>query len=718
MEILVKYSGQHQQVERGDGLFHLENLNHKSHRNQILSSIGTKTRQLAVFTIEISIFAGTMQIDFHFNRHIRDKLAVQGWINAYSTVLDDLLTRLKKMKPAYTPRYFPLVSLTNNDLTLIEECCLPNTGKDSLDEVQCRPRQSPLPFKPSKTSNNPISILETIRLEAATFENSFPYSLFSSNYIADMLPATDFQALSVAGALSQTQVGLKYFVFNCDGPQNLSNIRRSCLKLIEELDILRTLYVFSGEHMMQVILRSYDPDIQIYQTQDDIESFTNQFIRRGMDRPLRFGQPFVHFAIVTRKSTLQHRVILRFTHAEYDHISLPVIVDTLRSLFLDRDIHKKPAFSSYLYDLYARKTKETLQYWTSFLRGSSMPQISSIVGSNKQTPLKIRTLPAKTVVTNKISSDGITSAVVVKAAWSLLLARYTNTADVVFGDTVNGRISAAPDVAEAVGCCATLIPARVVIQDHWKVNDLLHHIRDQQLANMEHDGLGFREMIQKCTDWSTATRCSSAVNLIPHGASNPTPHDAQFGVSGASFQDLTSHTDISITSIAHSDHLEISLSFAFESIFEDTANVLLSLLCETVEQFLSFPQRRLADFSMKRLVGLWHLQNRSVEPCRISEVIYHQAQIDNVPEALLSIVQKTWTLALQERRGRTITSPRPTFSDLGGDIIDAARVVSLLQQQDLHVVIDDVLECSSPLELSQLICQSLNPTSDGSRSKT
>ncbi|PCG90611.1 hypothetical protein PENOC_101240 [Penicillium occitanis (nom. inval.)] len=588
MEILVKYSGQHQQVERGDGLFHLENLNHKSHRNQILSSIGTKTRQLAVFTIEISIFAGTMQIDFHFNRHIRDKLAVQGWINAYSTVLDDLLTRLKKMKPAYTPRYFPLVSLTNNDLTLIEECCLPNTGKDSLDEVQCRPRQSPLPFKPSKTSNNPISILETIRLEAATFENSFPYSLFSSNYIADMLPATDFQALSVAGALSQTQVGLKYFVFNCDGPQNLSNIRRSCLKLIEELDILRTLYVFSGEHMMQVILRSYDPDIQIYQTQDDIESFTNQFIRRGMDRPLRFGQPFVHFAIVTRKSTLQHRVILRFTHAEYDHISLPVIVDTLRSLFLDRDIHKKPAFSSYLYDLYARKTKETLQYWTSFLRGSSMPQISSIVGSNKQTPLKIRTLPAKTVVTNKISSDGITSAVVVKAAWSLLLARYTNTADVVFGDTVNGRISAAPDVAEAVGCCATLIPARVVIQDHWKVNDLLHHIRDQQLANMEHDGLGFREMIQKCTDWSTATRCSSAVNLIPHGASNPTPHDAQFGVSGASFQDLTSHTDISITSIAHSDHLEISLSFAFESIFEDTANFPPEETCGFLDETFSW----------------------------------------------------------------------------------------------------------------------------------
>jgi hypothetical protein len=184
-----------------------------------------------------------------------------------------------------------------------------------------------------------------------------------------------------------------------------------------------------------------------------------------------------------------------------------------------------------------------------------------------------------------------------------------------------------------------------------------------------------------------------------------TPHDAQYGVSGASFEDRTSHTDISITSIAHSDHLEISLSFAFESIFEDTANVLLSLLCKTVEQFLSFPQRSLADFSMESLVGLWHLQNRSVEPCRTSEAIYEHAQMDNVPEALLSTVQRTWTLALQERRGRTITSSKPTFSDLGGDIIDAARVVSLLQQQDLHVVIDDVLECSSPLELAQLICQ-------------
>ncbi|CRG88519.1 hypothetical protein PISL3812_05550 [Talaromyces islandicus] len=702
MEVLVNYGGLYHQAEREDSIFRLEMSSNDTSSAQPLSSVGPKMRQLAVFTIEVSVFAGTTKIDFNFSRHIRHRPAIQGWVKAYPTVLDDLLDRLKVIKPTCTPSNFPIVRLTDNDLTVIQRRYLPDMVNDSLNNVKSRPRPATLPFKHFKPLDNSFSLLETVHLETDTRQDAFPYAPFSSNYIADVLPATDFQALSVAGALSKTQVGVKYYVVNCDGPQELSNLRHSCLKLIEELEVLRTLYVFYGEHMVQVILRSYDPDIQICQTQQDIESFTNEFIQRGMDRPSRFGQPLAHFAIVTRKSTLQHRIILRITHAEYDRTSLPVIVETLRSFLLDRYVHKQPAFSSYVYDLYSRKTQETLRYWTLFLRGSSMPQISSILDPTKQTPLKIRMLPAKTIMTKNISSDGITSAIVVKAAWGLLLARYTNTTDVVFGDTINGRVSASPTVAEAVGCCATLIPARVVIQDHWKVIDLLHRIRDQQLANMEHDSLGFREMIQKCTDWSTSTRCTSAVNLIPHGAFMSSPGDAQYSVSDVLLEDRTSHADITITSVAHSDHLELSLGFAFESIFEDTANILLSLLCETVEEFLSSPQKGLADFSMKSLAGLWQLQNRSPEPHRAPKVIVEQSHKE-VPESLLSTVKNTWTLALRERRGRTITPSKPTFSDLGGDIIDAARVVSLLQQQNLHVTVDDVLESSSPLELADLI---------------
>jgi hypothetical protein len=372
-----------------------------------------------------------MQIDLNLSRHIRHKPAIQGWIQTYAAVLDELLARLKEMNPTCTSSDFPLVRLMDNCLTVIEQHCPSRMGT----------RQPPLPFKPYQAFNNPY-LLETVHLENVTHQNISDHTTFSSNYIADVLPATDFQALSVAGALSRSQVGVKHYVIDCDGPQIFSNIRRSCLKLIEELEILCTLYVYHGEHMMQVILRSYDPEIQICQVQHDITSFINDFIRRGMDRPLRFRQPLVHFALVTRNSTLQHRI----THAEYDRTSLPVIMETLRSFFRDLYVHKQPAFSSHLYDLCSRKKQETLQYWTSFLRGFSMPQISSILNPTKQTPLKIRTLPSKTIIQKNISSDGITSAVVIKAAWGLLLACYTNTVDVVFGDTINGRVSAAPAV--------------------------------------------------------------------------------------------------------------------------------------------------------------------------------------------------------------------------------------------------------------------------------
>jgi hypothetical protein len=83
-------------------------------------------------------------------------------------------------------------------------------------------------------------------------------------------------------------------------------------------------------------------------------------------------------------------------------------------------------------------------------------------------------------------------------------------------------------------------------------------------------------------------------------------HDAQYSVSDISFKDRTNH--------AHSDHLKISLTFALQSIFEDTAKVLLILQSEIVEEFLSFPQKSLTEFSMEGLAGLWQLQNKSPEP--------------------------------------------------------------------------------------------------------
>jgi hypothetical protein len=78
-----------------------------------------------------------------------------------------------------------------------------------------------------------------------------------------------------------------------------------------------------------------------------------------MDRPLQFVQPLVYFAIVTRKSTLQHRVILRITHAKYDRTSLPIIMESLRSFFLDRYVHKQPAFFLSVRSVLTEKTRDT-----------------------------------------------------------------------------------------------------------------------------------------------------------------------------------------------------------------------------------------------------------------------------------------------------------------------------------------------------------------------
>lgn len=114
----------------------------------------------------------------------------------------------------------------------------------------------------------------------------------------------------------------------------------------------------------------------------------------------------------------------------------------------------------------------------------------------------------------------MTNAIVVKAAWALVLSLVVGTPDIVFGDTVSGRN--APDGTNfdnAVGSCATHVPLRINRQKLQTGADLLLAVQDQHFDRMPFENLGFRIIINDCTEWLPSTRFTSIVN---HRLANPT----------------------------------------------------------------------------------------------------------------------------------------------------------------------------------------------------
>ncbi|RAH82406.1 acetyl-CoA synthetase-like protein, partial [Aspergillus japonicus CBS 114.51] len=332
--------------------------------------------------------------------------------------------------------------------------------------------------------------------------------------VVDILPTTDFQALTVAGVLTTPgAANCAHFLLDGQGPCDVERLRKSCLDLIRALPILRTAYIFDQSRLLQVVKSVYEPDIPIFHTERTLESKTAEIVNHQLFPAPCLGEPFTQMAIIEEAHTTRHRLLLRVTHAEYDAVSINAIWETLRCLYEGSIPPRSPSFASFYYHQQQRITAQTYDYWTDLLAGSSMPQLGRSVSAIGQYPSTVAHLAPRTVPLASPLSAGVTSAVLVKAAWAVTLARVAQRQDVVFADTVSTRGTVDASQMNTTGCCVTLLPVRVQLSSpDLTARELLQAVREQQIQSFEHGHLGFRDILHDCTDWATSTRFTSALN--------------------------------------------------------------------------------------------------------------------------------------------------------------------------------------------------------------
>ncbi|KAH6623991.1 hypothetical protein B0J18DRAFT_409502 [Chaetomium sp. MPI-SDFR-AT-0129] len=555
--------------------------------------------------------------------------------------------------------------------------------------------------------------------------------------ISDVLPATDFQALSVAGALLESRWMLNSFYLDGSGPLNLVQLKRACFALVQAFDILRTVFVPSGGRFLQVVLRTLRPAFRVIETESPLETFQigdekSQGEDNGEktemgdsenDSDPQLGEPFVAFTVVKHLPSRRHRLYLRLSHAQYDGVCFPKILAALQAAYQGETVPRPPTFAHYLRASAGALTSEHYQHWTQLLAGASMTEIVRRQGPNyRGTSTKTTTTTLKqTVRIPPITSGGITTATVVKAAWAYVLAQASATSDVVFGHTISGRNAAVPGVANMVGPCLNLVPVRVRFHDGSEDTDgntedsaegitvraLLRQVQDQQVANMAHEVLGFREIIRHCTPWPRWTTFASTVqhqNLEGGaGGSGQTIRmggvEYTFGCASTAqeeFADIAIFSQpapvpVTANNTGHrynnnnADHFEIMLSFAdggpVPRIFADRA---LDLLCRTAQRFASNPDLVLpsaADLCTRCPQLPFELPlyrtSKFQEETNTESGLEHlnNAQV----EELTAFVGNAWREVLDLPETDNVSVEKTTsFFALGGDIIGLAQLAWLL----------------------------------------
>ncbi len=149
-------------------------------------------------------------------------------------------------------------------------------------------------------------------------------------------------------------------------------------------------------------------------------------------------------------------------------------------------------YANYIQWLSQRDAGSSLQYWDDNLSGydavNYLPRANA--GANKEYDAAELTFSIDECLRREIRNicveTGVTENTFIQAIWGILLSRYNNTDDVVFGSVVSGRPPELQGVEDMIGLFINTIPVRIRLRKNMTIRELLREVQQSSIASMDH----------------------------------------------------------------------------------------------------------------------------------------------------------------------------------------------------------------------------------------
>ncbi|CAG8387621.1 unnamed protein product [Penicillium salamii] len=324
--------------------------------------------------------------------------------------------------------------------------------------------------------------------------------------VQDVFPVTDSQALDVRGTIGAPRTSYQYTMLYFDQSVDTDQLLRACNDLVQTHDILRTVFIEHESSFLQVVLEAATVQVPMHKTDQDIETYVNGVCKSDIESDFELGSPFFRIFHVAGENGKQC-LVLSLSHAQYDGVSLPRLLQDLETLYTGGKVIDFEPFASYIARVSdGRLQTQAVNYWTNLLKESSL---SVLDGPTVHATDKA--IFHEKAVDNFQPVQEITTANILTAAWALVLARRLSKPDVTFGTVTSGRTIDLANVENVMGPCYQLTPVRVKFESKWTAMDLLRFVQNQSAESAAHDFLGFDKVSKQCAQWSSEMRSFDSI---------------------------------------------------------------------------------------------------------------------------------------------------------------------------------------------------------------
>lgn len=305
---------------------------------------------------------------------------------------------------------------------------------------------------------------------------------YSKSTIEDIYPCTPLQDGLVAISIKEPGTYLAQAALSLPDLLDVDRYRAAWDTAVQNMPILRTRIVETSSGLMQLIL---DSSVE-WQVSNSLQAY----LKSDREKVMGLGDPLIRFAIINESDTRYFSWTAH--HALIDGWSAQLIQENVERAYLDMSLKPTLGFNHFIKYIGQVNFADAEEFWKQELADSPLPSFPELPSDNYQ-PITDAGLMHTVKFSKKVDAEIPVSAII-KGAWALVLSKYSDSTDIVFGHTTSGRATPMLGVDRLVGPTIATVPFRVRFDSDWQVVDFLREIQRLSTSAMPFEQTGLQNI--------------------------------------------------------------------------------------------------------------------------------------------------------------------------------------------------------------------------------
>ncbi|WP_331846023.1 amino acid adenylation domain-containing protein [Paenibacillus haidiansis] len=324
------------------------------------------------------------------------------------------------------------------------------------------------------------------------------------NNVEDIFALSPLQEGMVFQFINETSehTNIIQFSVTIHGALDVNKFHEAWKHVFNNNEVLRTIFRWEGiQKPVQIVLKHTEMDFE-YTNVSDEEAVNRQILIEQIKTRAKNAIDIRFKPIVIRlcKTSMdKYEMIITNHHILYDGWSNSIIlnefIDSYCQLYHGQPLtttHKNK-YKSFIKQIEQCDKEKSDKYWEQYFNGfsekTSLPKIKGTANSSiSVNHVKYTFTEEETnLIHAYLKTHKISLATLFFSAWGILLQKYNDTDDVVFGTTVSGRNVALKGIDNMVGLFINTIPLRIMAKDDDTIENLFQNVSNMLLEREQYE---------------------------------------------------------------------------------------------------------------------------------------------------------------------------------------------------------------------------------------